>query len=80
MWYVWGRGEVNTGFWWGNPRKGNPFEDLRGVGRIILEMIVKKWRVMDWIDLVQERDSWWALVSETVNVQFSQNAGNLLTS
>jgi hypothetical protein len=43
-------------------------------------MIVKKWRVMDWIDLVQERDSWWALVSETVNVQFSQNAGNLLTS
>jgi len=81
MWYVWGRGEVNTGLWRGNLRKGNPLEDLRGFGRIIIKLIVKKWDgVMDWIDLVQETDSWWALVNEVMNVHFPKNAGNLWTS
>jgi hypothetical protein len=75
-----GREEVNTGFWWGNLRKGNPLEDLRVAGRI-LKLIIKNWDgVMDWIDLVQERDSWWSLVNEVMNVQFPKNAGNLLTS
>ena len=54
----------------GKPEERNPFEDLRGVGRIILKLIVKKWGVMDWIDLVQERGSWWALVNEILKVQF----------
>jgi hypothetical protein len=34
MWHVWGRGEVCTGFWWGNP-------DIDG--RIILRWIFRKW-------------------------------------
>jgi len=32
MWYEWVRGEVYTGFWWGNPRDREPGID----GRIIL--------------------------------------------
>jgi hypothetical protein len=31
------------GFWWGNLRKRNHFEDLGLDGRIILKWIFKKW-------------------------------------
>ena len=27
MWHVWGRGEVRTGFWWGDPRERDHLED-----------------------------------------------------
>jgi hypothetical protein len=32
-----GRGEVLTGFWWGNMREGNHLEDPGVGGRIILK-------------------------------------------
>jgi hypothetical protein len=52
MWHVWGRGEVHTGFWWGDLREGDYFEDLGVDGRIILKWIFKKWDGgLDWIDL-----------------------------
>jgi hypothetical protein len=35
---------------------------------------------MDWIDLAQDRDRWWALVNVIMNLQVLQNAGNFLTS
>jgi len=35
---------------------------------------------MDWIDLAQDRDKWWALVNVIMNLQVPQNAGNFLTS
>jgi hypothetical protein len=38
-----GRGEVQTGFWWGNLRKIDHLED-RGIdGRIIFRWIFRKW-------------------------------------
>jgi len=41
MWHVWGRGEVHTGFWWGNLTERDPLEDPGADGRIILKFIFK---------------------------------------
>jgi hypothetical protein len=40
-WHVWGTWELHVGFWWGNPKEGNHFEDLRVDGMIILKWIFK---------------------------------------
>jgi hypothetical protein len=38
-----GRGEVHTGFWWGNLRERDHLEDLGVDGMIISRWIFKKW-------------------------------------
>jgi hypothetical protein len=46
-----GRGEVHTGFWWGNLRE---IDHLEGSGideRIILRWISRKWNVRAWTGL-----------------------------
>jgi hypothetical protein len=35
---------------------------------------------LDWIDLAQDRDRWQALAYTGMNLQFSYNEGNFLTS
>jgi hypothetical protein len=35
---------------------------------------------MDWIDLAQDRHSWWALVKAVINLWVSYNAGNFSSS
>jgi hypothetical protein len=59
-----GKGEVYTGFWWGNLRERDHLGDPGADGRIILRWICRTWDVggMDWIDLAQNRDSWRVLV------------------
>jgi hypothetical protein len=37
MYHVWGRREVHIGFWWGNLRERDHFEDLYVDGWIILK-------------------------------------------
>jgi len=38
-----GKGELHRGFWWGNPRESDHFEDPGVDGRIILRSIFRKW-------------------------------------
>ena len=60
--------EMLTGFWWGNQRERDHFEDLGIDGRIILKGIFYKWDGgFDWIDLDQDGDRWWALVNVVMN-------------
>jgi hypothetical protein len=46
-----GRGEVYTGFWWGNLRERNNLGDPDVDGRIILRWIFRKWDVGAWTGL-----------------------------
>ena len=65
---AWGRGEVHTGFWWGNLRVEDHLEGLDADGKIILKWIFKKWdRDMAWIDLAQDKDKRLTLVKATIN-------------
>jgi len=43
------RGEACTGFWWGNLRERDHWEDPGIDGRIILRWIFEKWDVGVWI-------------------------------
>ena len=65
MKHVWKKGEVHTGFEWGNMREAGHLEDLGVDGRIILKRIFKKWDGgMDWIVLAENRDK---VVGSVVN-------------
>ena len=47
-------------------------EDPGVDGRIILKWIFEKWDgAMHWIDLVQDRDRWRALVNAVINLRVS---------
>jgi len=57
-------------------------EDTGVDRRIILKWIFRKLdRVgMDWMNVAENRDAWWALVNVVMNLQVPQNVWNFLTS
>ena len=78
MWRVWGREELCTGFWWENLRERDHWGDPDVDGRIILRWIFRKCDVGgfgDWMELAQDRDRWWALVSKVRNIRVPKMRG-----
>jgi hypothetical protein len=77
-----GRGEVCTGFWWGNLSEKDHWGDPSVDGRIILKRIFSKLDVGIWIGLswLRIETKWRALVNAVMNLRVPYNAGNFLTS
>jgi hypothetical protein len=64
-----GKGEVHTGFWWGDLREGYHLGHPGVHGRIILKWIFKKWGGdMDWVEVAQDTDRWRALVNVVMDL------------
>jgi hypothetical protein len=62
---------VHTGFKWRNLRERDRLEDPGVRGRIILRWILRKldWGGgMDWIELAQNKNRWWALMKTVMNL------------
>jgi len=73
MWHIQGRGEVYTGFWWGNLKERDHLEDsrLRWEDNIKMDLQEVEFWGMDWIDLAEDRDRWQALVNAVMNLWVS---------
>ena len=65
-----GTGEVQVGFWFGDPKERDNLEDAGLDGRIIFKRLFKKWdEGLHKNDLVYNRDSWRALVNVVLNIR-----------
>jgi hypothetical protein len=63
---------------WKPKRKKRPRR--RWEDNIKIDLHEVRWSVMDWIDLLQDRDSWRALVNSIMSLRVPSNTGNFLTS
>jgi len=51
-------------------------QDIRVHGRIILKWILEiKWEGVDWMNLLQNRDKWLAVVNTVMKLWVPSNAG-----
>jgi hypothetical protein len=64
-------GEEYTGFWWGNLKERKPLGRPRRRWEDNIKMNIQKVECgdMDWIELAQDRDRWWALVNAVMNLR-----------
>jgi hypothetical protein len=68
--------------WVGKPEGNRPFgrPRHRGADNTNIDLKEVRFEVMNWIELAQDRDRWWALVNFGNESSSSYNAGNFLTS
>jgi len=58
---------------WNNNNNNNNNNNIR------MDLTKIRWKGVDWIDMVQYRDKWWAVVDTGMNSQVPFNAGNFWT-
>ena len=60
-----------TGFWWGKPEGKRPLGRPRHRWKDNIEMDLQEvvWGSMDWTDLAQDRNRWWAVVNAVMNLR-----------
>jgi hypothetical protein len=56
MWHVSGRGELHTGFWWGNLRERDHLECLGADIRLFKWIVKKQNKVVSCINIDKDRD------------------------
>jgi hypothetical protein len=64
-----GRRGMHMGCWWENQKERDYWEDEDVGGWTILKWILERKDGMDWIDLVQYRGQWRALVNRVLNLR-----------
>jgi hypothetical protein len=66
----------------GNPEGKRPIERPRRKwkGNINMDLEAVECGGMDWFDVLQDRNKWWALVNAVMNIRVPNNTGNFLTS
>jgi len=77
-----GRGEVYTGFWWGNLRERKVLGRFtcRWEDNINMDLQEVGWGACTGLNLAHDKDRWRALVNAVMNLRVSRNAGNLSVS
>jgi hypothetical protein len=77
-WDVRLRGAVHTGFWFGNLKEKYHLEDTGVDRRIILKWaFIREDGAVDWIDLVEDTDKWWALLNTVMNLGVTKKIGDV---
>jgi hypothetical protein len=63
-----GRRGMHIGYWW-EIQKERERPRRRWVDKIKMDLREIGWDGMDWIDLAQDRDQWWALLNTVMNLR-----------
>jgi hypothetical protein len=62
---------MHIGYWWERQKEKRPLgrPRRRWVGNIKMDLRERRWGVMDWIDLVQDRNQWRDFVITAMNLR-----------
>jgi hypothetical protein len=62
---------MHIGYWWGSQKGRRPLgrPRRRCVDNIKIDLREIGWDGVDWVDLVQDRDHWRALVNTVMNLR-----------
>jgi hypothetical protein len=68
-----GRRAMHIGYWWESQKEKDHwvYQSAREVDNIKMDLREMGWDGMDYIDLVQDRDQWRALVNTVMNLRAS---------